>query len=351
MKKIRNFKLTMLCRMLILALMIAPAAAFIMPMTVHAEDPAPEPEPATLDVWEIEDYIGKKNAGLNAALAEEIALALQNLAGNNLGELLKWDTADIEIALELWETMKLLGACMGIMYFLLEMNHAVFLASSNWTMQTLMTPLLKFGIVIGVIQYGGKLVGTILSFGNYLIGVLTEETVDGAKLTVEFCDQIKQLGFLEVIFMMIPVFVMILVSFLVSLVFVYKAFSYKLEVMIRVAITPVVFGDIWDGRNSHCIRWLKKLAGLMLYGACFVLIIRCGIMLNLSDMMKTVKDQDTTTALLSSPGGVAGAAAGAKAVGASCWMLLKGTLYAFLIPIAEIGALSLAKNACMEVFG
>lgn len=349
MKRLRNFKITILCRMLIFALMIVPAAAFVIPMTVHAEDPAAPPAPAEpmVEFWKIREYIGNKNAGLNATLGEDLALALQNGAGNNLKDLLSWKDSDLELMYNLWNITKMLGTLMGIMYFLLEMNHAVFLAQSNWTMQSLMTPLLKFGIVICVINYGGTFIGNILGFGNYFLEQVGTYSIDNAGLSQATCDIIKKLGFLEVIVMMIPIFVIVIVSYIVSLIFVYKAFAYKIEVMIRVAITPIVFGDVWDGRNSHAIRWLKKLAGLMLYGGCFILVFRAGTMLLASDLLKTAQNSDSTTAMFSTYSSLGMA----KSEGVALWMVVKGTLYGFLIPIAEIGALSLAKNACMEVFG
>lgn len=334
------WKLRQACLMLMLALVIAPVLATALPMMVHAEEAEEAEEEETVPFDELEAKIGKKNMGLNLSVASLLAYSQRALVGNNLENMLTWTQDEVDFALVLWDDFKLLGVCLGIVYFLLEMNHAVYLASSNWTMQSLMTPIIKFGVVFFMIGYGGNLVGGILSMGNWAVGELSYTTNANAGLTVHMCDQIKQLGFIECILMFLPIIIMVITSFIISLVFVYKIFSYKLEVLVRVAVTPIVFGDLWDGRNSHAIRWLKKLAGLMLYGACFILILRIGYSTVISTMINDYAATDTDSAYNTAVSAMVG-----------IWALLKGLLFSFLVPIAEIGALSLAKNACMEVFG
>lgn len=340
-KKQVSWKLRQAGLMLMLALVIAPVLGAVLPMMVHAEEWPDSNDSNAIVPWtKLENYMGKKNMGLNWNVAALLGYSQRVLVGGNLKGMLTWTQGEVDFALILWDSFKMLGICLGIVYFLLEMNHAVYLASSNWTMQSLMTPIIKFGVVFFMIGYGGNLVGGILSLGNWVIGKVTEGTNTSTGLTVQMCEQIKQLGFIECILMFLPIIIMVITSFIISLVFVYKTFSYKLEVLIRVAITPIVFGDLWDGRNSHAIRWLKKLAGLMLYGACFILILQIGYSTVISTMINDYAATDTDSAYDIGMSAVVG-----------IWALLKGTLFSFLVPIAEIGALSLAKNACMEVFG
>lgn len=330
-KKFGKLKIAMLCRMLIFALMIAPVTALAIPMTAHAYN-----DGDILNMNQINEVIHKK---LNRMLASMLQFTKQNATGGNLVDTLTWKTTEMGIVQQVWNQLSILGVCFAIMYFLIEMNHAVFLASSNWTMQSLVTPIIKFGIVICVIQYGDGFVNTILSFGNWFIGVLATGGAVGEGLTYAEVKKINELGFVECAFTMITSLVCLFISMLVSIIFVYKAFSYKLEVMFRVAITPIVFGDVWDGRNSHAIRWLKKLAGLMLYGGAFILIIKLGYDLQTAGVMNTyITSAASMPEVVMSPF-------------MAIWALIKGILLGILIPIAEIGALSLAKNACMEVFG
>lgn len=321
-----------------------PIAFIASPVTVFAADPEEEEEGDDFIPYiDLEDEIGKGHAGINLALAKAFCFATTSLTGQNMTEALKWSDIDLVIAKQIWELLMPLGVGMAIVYFLIEMNHAVFMASNNWTMQTLISPILKFGVCIAVCQYGNRFVSKILGFGNWFVDKASGFEPYSYGLSRSFCEAIKALGFIECCLIFVIGILYVIVGYIISLIFLYKAISYKIEVLIRVAITPIVFGDVWDGRNSNAVRWLKKLGGLVLYGGCFILIMRIGLAITTGDVIKGMLGAETSDSAETTKEVI-------EAMVSDIWGLLKGIVMALVVPIAEIGALSAAKQACMEVF-
>lgn len=321
-----------------------PIAFIASSVTVFAADPEEEEEGDDFIPYiDLEDEIGKGHAGINLALAKAFCFATTSLTGQNMTEALKWSDMDLVIAKQIWELLMPLGVGMAIVYFLIEMNHAVFMASNNWTMQTLISPILKFGVCIAVCQYGNRFVSKILGFGNWFVDKASGFDPYSYGLSRSFCEAIKALGFIECCLIFVIGILYVIVGYIISLIFLYKAISYKIEVLIRVAITPIVFGDVWDGRNSNAVRWLKKLGGLVLYGGCFILIMRIGFAITTGDVIKGMLGAETSDS-------ADGLGEVIEAMVSDIWGLLKGIVMALVVPIAEIGALSAAKQACMEVF-
>lgn len=321
-----------------------PIAFIASSVTVFAADPEEEEEGDDFIPYiDLEDEIGKGHAGINLALAKAFCFATTSLTGQNMTEALKWSDMDLVIAKQIWELLMPLGVGMAIVYFLIEMNHAVFMASNNWTMQTLISPILKFGVCIAVCQYGNRFVSKILGFGNWFVDKASGFDPYSYGLSRSFCEAIKALGFIECCLIFVIGILYVIVGYIISLIFLYKAISYKIEVLIRVAITPIVFGDVWDGRNSNAVRWLKKLGGLVLYGGCFILIMRIGLTITTGEVIKGMLRAETSESAATTKEVI-------KAMGSDIWGLLKGIVMALVVPIAEIGALSAAKQACMEVF-
>lgn len=325
--------------------MAVPIAFIASPVTVFAADPEEEGDDF-IPYIDLEAEIGKGHAGINLGLAKAFCFATTNLTGQNMTDAMKWSDEDLDIAKQIWELLMPLGVGMAIVYFLIEMNHAVFMASNNWTMQTLISPILKFGVCIAVCQYGNRFVSKILGFGNWFVDKASGFSPNSFGLSRSLCEAIKALGFIECCLIFVIGILYVIVGYIISLIFLYKAISYKIEVLIRVAITPIVFGDVWDGRNSNAVRWLKKLGGLVLYGGCFILIMRIGFEITTGEVIKGMLSAKT-----SKPENVLEGVIKAYEVMASdIWGLLKGIVMALVVPIAEIGALSAAKQACMEVF-
>jgi hypothetical protein len=124
-----------------------------------------------------------------------------------------------------------------------------------------------------------------------------------------------------------------IISQCIAVIFLYKAISWKIEVIVRAGVTPVILGDVWEGKNSGAVRWLKKLAGCVMYGGLMLIIIQVG-----SDIMAT-----NFGGVLTDPDTIAD-------TGHLLMDLLGAIAGAFVIPVAEIGAMSAAKQASMEVW-
>ncbi len=288
---------------------------------------------------EVEEQVGKGKLGLPAACGVLMLYVKQHLFNNAFKEELKFKDAEITAANEIWGLLGVIGVAFAVIYFIMDLNRAAFMAASNWTMQSLISPMLKFGACMFVIQYGATFVSNILGFGNWFTDSVAENVSgENAVLYDNEIEMIKDLGLGSALVFMIFCVVLFLLSQVVQIVFLYKAIVWKIEVIIRCGITPVVLGDVWEGKNSGAIRWLKKLAGCVMYGGLMILIIKIG-----TDL--TFQNWD-----FNNPSGSMADGNTADQIAGGAWALIGALSSCFIIPIAELGALGAAKQACMEVW-
>lgn len=332
-KRLYKYK-TLLARLLLivtLSLTFAGFTAVFAPEIVYASDPDDEGTTWTDD--DIFDAIGGKNLGFNAYIASMWLTIKQNLIPDNLTESLKFTDLEISTANLIWGHLAIIGVSFAVIYLIMDLNRAAFMAASNWTMQSLISPLLKFGACMFVIQYGADFVSRILGFGNWFIDTVAQDVeAQAAGLTDAEIEVFKDMNLGAAIAFLLGCMIFWLVSMVVSVIFLYKAVVWKIEVVIRAGVTPVILGDVWEGKNSGAVRWLKKLAGCVMYGGAFLLVMKVGSDLSADNFAGLGDAED-----LVETGGLL----------LNCFGALAGML---VIPIAEIGALSIAKQACMEVW-
>ena len=282
---------------------------------------------------EIKEKVGNKNLGFNAVVATFYFMG-ENFINSHemLADTLKFEDTELGVARDLWSLLSVIGVGFAVIYLIMDLNRAAFMAASNWTIQSLISPLLKFGACLFVIQYGGRFVSAILGFGNWLIDQVVDPSTPAAGGSFDtICEMFKNMNLGVSIAFLLAVLIFWLASLLVGLIFIYKSIVYKIEVILRVGVTPVILGDVWEGKNSGAVRWFKKLAGCMLYGASFILIMKIGGEVFADNF--SLSDDDIWNAGLGTALDLVGAIFGS-----------------LIIPIAEVGALGVAKQACMEVF-
>lgn len=241
-----------------------------------------------------------------------------------------------------WGYFAIVGVGMTIIYFLMEVNRKLAFERNDFSMQSMFAPFLKLAAAIIVLANGGKLIGYIISAGNAAITAANgwdiafaaghggESTTGAAELIEDMRTMTDGLGFFMAIAMLLPCFCMYIVSIVCSLVWKFKALTYKIEVLFRVGISPIALADIYSGQNAQAIRWCKAMLGVGLYGMSFILVIKLGHAIALQQIVDDVHSFIDTTS------------------GATVWSLFSHLIMIVIVPIAELGVIGTVRSAIKE---
>ena len=146
------------------------------------------------------------------------------------------------------------------------------------------------------------------------------------------------MGFFLAIALILPAFCMYLVTVVCSIVWKYKALTYKIEVLYRMGISPIALADVYSGQNAQGVRWLKAMLGLGLYAASFIIVVKLGNAIALQEfadsILKYFGDLKSGAAMDES----------AKTV----WGMIGNLAGMLVIPIAELGVISAIRSAIKE---
>lgn len=274
------------------------------------------------------------------------------------GDWLKFsDDTTLALVRNVWGYIGMFGLGMTLVYFLIEINNKLALEGmQNMTFKTLLSPFLKLFIAVVILHNSGHIVNALLNINNTMVDwaadsknlfgtseVTTTATgsgtgADTTTTVVEdgvpeesrdvydaLIERYHELGFVDKIVIIIVTLVLWLVSAIMWFIWVYKAITYKLEVLWRVAITPVALADVYSGNHSNAFRWLKGFLGLSLYAI----------------------------ALMSIPilAELIGFESGNVEVDWSVWECLKCLLGTLIAPFAALGVTSTIKQVCKEAMG
>lgn len=273
-----------------------------------------------------------------------------------------------------YESLIILGVGMLIFYFLLDLNKSIFMNGSNVTFQTMITPMLKLGAGYIIIVNGGTLIGYFLSFCNWWTDFCSNTTIDAgadssatfqAEMVSSVREMIDGMGLVPSIIAFLPIVILFILQLVVAVIFMYKAISWKLELSLRIAMAPISFGDIYDGKNSNMLRYLKKILSAVLYAGIMLLVIRFGTVLyvnmfqdisnSLAGITASILGMTTEEYLAISEGGGFGAGVLAYVQNTSLGQLvgiiafIPMTLASIVIPIVELGAIKIGKQICDDV--
>lgn len=270
---------------------------------------------------------------VNAAIFEWL---YDNVTGSQVvQDLLKFDNKQVGLVQSIWDYFVIVGIGMTLIYFIMEINRKFALEGGDLNFKSMFAPFLKFIIAIIILSQASKIVGWILSFGNVMIDqisdLMTGDATQEAKRAAaqssakDSCmAMFKSLGFFENIGILLPMLVCGVVSLVLNVVWLYKAYLYKLEVLFRLAITPIACADIYSGSNSAAIRYLKNFLALAIYAVSFVVLPKLVLIMAATDIQ--------------TPDGV--------------WDVITTVVTGFLIgPFAALTCTSAVKTAAKEALG
>ena len=269
---------------------------------------------------------------------EIVEFFIQSCTGGVNTDNLVVSPTELGIASQIWDMIAPLGLCICLLYFLIDINRIMLMEGNNFTLKSLGNPLLKFGAGLAFIQYGDDIMCDLLSFGNAM--VLWATNINGASVNVsdllsELNDMINEGGFWQTIMMLLMCIVLWLTSLIVSLIIDFKMLILKFEIIFRVGFAPIALGDVFDGKQSHGLRYCKKLLACFTYGMGMILVLRMGMEIASASFL--TGDKDLTNL--------------AVQAGDMIWTTAKVIIMPVIIPLAEIGALGLVKQASNDVWG
>lgn len=265
----------------------------------------------------------------------------------------------LEFSSKIWGYFAIVGLGLTMIYFLFEMNQKLALEGRDINIKSFMSPFLKFAIAVILLSQGTKIVGSIIGFHNYTVKkadqmqtiALSEsdlialngdggnsevtETPDSSITNEQAREKVKEkisgMGLWESLAIFPFVLIMYLIQLILSLVWKYKALTYKLEFLWKIGITPVALSDIYNGSHSNAFRWIKGLIATAIYGASFILLVKLGSWVSYGSYVDMVNNVFTDSFSF------------------SAFISQIGYLLSFvIIPFAELGVLSAVKQATKE---
>lgn len=261
------------------------------------------------------------------------------------------------IVSSIWDAFMFLGICLSVVYFILELNRTWVFEAQNMTYKTVLTPIIKLGISLSVLSKGEWLIGWILQLYNSAIStfadaVATQDTMLNLVTTEdEGVKAIKEsFSGWGLFFMLMLLLILLLVSVInvvLKVVWWYKCILVKLELLVRIMVTPVAIGDIYQGRNSNMVRWLKGFLALGLYAGCMIVLP----ILSASIAMDMFKENMTSGFLQFVVGEDGIAPSGIKIVataGLDFFGYIRAMAGIMVSPFVALGAVSIAKQLSKE---
>lgn len=237
----------------------------------------------------------------------------------------------------LWGYFALVGIAFSLIYFILELNRKLMFEGSDFTAKSLIAPFCKLIGSYYVLSRSGFIITRLAGIGNSFVDwaqgyfeATTYTALSDAQIGTLLDQMCDGIGFFKALALLLPCFVMLLVSLVCSLVWKYKAISYKIEVLYRIGISPIALADVYSGNNSQGVRWCKAMLATTLYGASFILCIALGHMIAFQEIVDTMSASDFLDSA------------------SSVWEMISKVAVIVVVPIAEIGAISAIRSALKE---
>lgn len=230
------------------------------------------------------EYLLKMMSGSQSSVVEDY-LKFNNGSGVNGG----FDNALLlNIINTIWQYFKLAGMGIAIIYFLMELNNKMGFENGNITLKTFAMPFVKLCLAIVMLAYAPTLMSNMFAVNDSFINTVNSISVSsssssstdtdadadsvpdpaGMKEKIQKSTLITQIGYL------LPLLLVWLVSVIANLIWIYKALTYKIELVFKISLTPLAIVDCYNTNSTAVIRWAKSVLGLVIYGGCLMLLSR-----------------------------------------------------------------------------
>ena len=228
---------------------------------------------------------------------------------------------------KVWNYFAFVALGMTIIYFLLEMNRKLALEGRDLNIKSMFAPFLKLLISIGVLANGSKIVVWLMKLSDAFMlfadGLSNESYDVGGDLPSELTELSIFVGIVIILVLLLT----FLVGFIVGVIWWYKAFTWKLEFLWRMCITPIALADVYSGQNGTAVKYLKGFLALGLTGMAMIILPQLAMVLSVD-------------AVFSAPEGLSGMMSAIISV-----------VKLPLAPIAAIGVFGVVKTTIKEALG
>lgn len=235
----------------------------------------------------------------------------------------------------IWQYFILAGIGLTIVYFIVEINKRWAFEGQNMTLKTMFNPFIKFGIAVALMANAGEIFTVIATFNNTFAGwaadVGTGEGGGAAQSIGETL--VNNLDFWQKIIMIFPTILTWIISLVCSLVWVYKAMLYKMELIARIAFAPIALADVYSGFNSTAVKYVKGTIALIIYGGTLIILPKLCISIAFMDMADMMKELTAQASL------------------GNVMEVILAYVKLMIAPIAAIGLSSAARQITKEAVG
>lgn len=194
----------------------------------------------------------------------------------------------------IWDYFRLAGMGIAIIYFLMELNNKMGFENGNVTMKTFVMPFVKLCLAIVMLAYSPTLMSNMFAVNDNFIDVVKGISVTSSSTTPSetlsetpaddpdapapdpagIREKVKKAGLPTQIGYLIPLLLVWLISLFTNLIWIYKALTYKIELVFKISFTPLAIVDCYNTNSTAVIRWVKSVLGLVIYGGCLMLLSR-----------------------------------------------------------------------------
>lgn len=234
-----------------------------------------------------------------------------------------------------WNYLAIIGMCLTLIYFLIEMNQKLAIeGAQNMTMKSFMAPFLKLAIAVIILHNGANITVSLLNVNNAFVTKAAtglsegeEEWEKDDEMYETVHDEVKDLKLIAKCFACLILLLAYIVSLVLSLVWMFKAVCYKLEVLYRVGITPVALADVYSGQHSNALKWLKGFIGLALYAMAIILLPRLAMLVGTDMLVDGLSE------------------------GGGFWGVMRALFSLLIAPFAALSVAGTIKQTCKEALG
>ena len=263
-----------------------------------------------------------------------------NCSGASAAEL-KIDNTQLGMISGIWDYFIIVGIGLTLIYFLYEVNNIFIFQQGSFTLKSMLVPFVKLALAIGLMSQAGHIFGMIAGWNNgfadFCEGLFTESSeATGISVGQQICDS---LDFWSKIAMLFPLLLSLLVTWLCRLVWVYKAFVYKVELIARLMFGTVAFADVYSGANSNAMKYLRGTLALVVYGGLLIVLPKMVVTLAVTDFANYQTELQNIVANQSGDAATA------------IFDIVLGFLKLIVAPVAAIGISGAAKQITKEAFG
>ncbi len=193
--------------------------------------------------------------------------------------------------MEIYDILTPLAIVFLIIWFLIEMTKVYAFQRDEMTLQSALAPLMKFIVGYALIAYGKRFIEMTLNLNNVLIDTIVNLNTTNGKVTFydevtltepqkealsQIVSNVTDLGWMGAIGSLATGLIIEVAVTIATGMIIFHCYSRKLEIMVRLPFVGLALSDIYEGKQSTGVRYLKKLLALAISGLAIMVLLNVG---------------------------------------------------------------------------